>query len=42
VKAALGVEPIQLPGGHCPMVSRPAVLAELLDIMAQASSVAPS
>jgi pimeloyl-ACP methyl ester carboxylesterase len=40
VKAALGVEPIQLPGGHCPMVSRPAVLAELLDIMAQASSVA--
>jgi pimeloyl-ACP methyl ester carboxylesterase len=42
VRAALGVEPIQMPGGHCPMVSRPAALAELLHLMAQASSVAPS
>lgn len=27
----LGVEPIELPGGHCPNVSRPDVLAETLD-----------
>jgi pimeloyl-ACP methyl ester carboxylesterase len=33
----LGVEPLQLPGGHSPMVSRPAALAELLHIIAQAS-----
>jgi pimeloyl-ACP methyl ester carboxylesterase len=26
----LGVEPIELPGGHCPNVSRPALLAEIL------------
>jgi pimeloyl-ACP methyl ester carboxylesterase len=26
----LGVEPIQLPGGHCPNVSRPTHLAEIL------------
>jgi pimeloyl-ACP methyl ester carboxylesterase len=26
----LGVEPIELPGGHCPNVSRPAELAEML------------
>jgi pimeloyl-ACP methyl ester carboxylesterase len=26
----LGVEPIELPGGHCPNVSRPAELAEIL------------
>lgn len=34
----LGVEPIQLPGGHSPMVSRPGTLAELLHLMAQASA----
>jgi hypothetical protein len=34
----LGVEPLQLPGGHSPMVSRPAALAELLHIIAQASA----
>jgi pimeloyl-ACP methyl ester carboxylesterase len=27
----LGVEPVELPGGHCPNVSRPAALAEILD-----------
>lgn len=26
----LGVEPIELPGGHCPYLSRPAELAEIL------------
>jgi pimeloyl-ACP methyl ester carboxylesterase len=26
----LGVEPLELPGGHCPFVSRPAALAEVL------------
>jgi pimeloyl-ACP methyl ester carboxylesterase len=27
----LGVEPVELPGGHCPHVSRPEVLAEVLE-----------
>jgi len=27
----LGVEPIEIPGGHCPNVSRPEVLADILD-----------
>ncbi len=27
----IGIEPLELPGGHCPHVSRPAVLANLLD-----------
>jgi pimeloyl-ACP methyl ester carboxylesterase len=26
----LGVEPVELPGGHCPNVSRPTQLAEIL------------
>lgn len=26
----LGVDPIELPGGHCPHVSRPAELASIL------------
>jgi pimeloyl-ACP methyl ester carboxylesterase len=30
----LGVEPIELPGGHCPHVSRPASLADILEICA--------
>jgi pimeloyl-ACP methyl ester carboxylesterase len=30
----LGVEPVELPGGHCPHVSRPEVLAEVLHWMA--------
>jgi pimeloyl-ACP methyl ester carboxylesterase len=29
-RETLGVEPLELPGGHCPHVSRPAELAELL------------
>jgi hypothetical protein len=27
----LGIKPIELPGGHCPHVSRPDVLADALD-----------
>ena len=27
----LGVEPIELPGGHCPHVSRPEALADILE-----------
>ena len=30
-KSQLGVEPIELPGGHCPYVSRPKDLAEALN-----------
>jgi pimeloyl-ACP methyl ester carboxylesterase len=30
----LGVEPIELPGGHCPMLSRPGELAEALGLCA--------
>jgi len=29
----LGVTPVELPGGHCPHVSRPEALAEILDRM---------
>jgi pimeloyl-ACP methyl ester carboxylesterase len=29
----LGVEPVELPGGHCPHVSRPEALAEVLERM---------
>ena len=32
----LGVEAIELPGGHCPHVSRPAHLAEVLSTLASA------
>jgi hypothetical protein len=31
----LGVEPIELPSGHCPNVSRPDQLAEILVDIAQ-------
>lgn len=34
VREALGIEPLELPGGHCPHVSRPAALAELLHRLA--------
>jgi pimeloyl-ACP methyl ester carboxylesterase len=34
----LGVEPLQLPGGLSPMVSRPGALAELLHLIAQATA----
>jgi pimeloyl-ACP methyl ester carboxylesterase len=27
----LGVEPIEIPGGHCPMLARPGELADVLD-----------
>jgi pimeloyl-ACP methyl ester carboxylesterase len=30
-REALGLEPIELPGGHFPMLERPAELADLLD-----------
>jgi pimeloyl-ACP methyl ester carboxylesterase len=30
----LGIEPIEIPGGHFPMVENPAALAELLDRLA--------
>lgn len=33
-RECLGVEPMDLPGGHCPHVSRPAELAELLSRIA--------
>jgi pimeloyl-ACP methyl ester carboxylesterase len=34
----LGVEPIEIPGGHSPFVARPAELADLLDQLAPATS----
>lgn len=33
----LGVEPFELPGGHCPNISRPEVLADVLDQIGQLS-----
>jgi pimeloyl-ACP methyl ester carboxylesterase len=29
-RTMLGVEPIEIPGGHCPHISRPAILADTL------------
>jgi hypothetical protein len=37
-KSVLGVEPLQMPGGHSPMLSRPAALGELFHIIAEAST----
>ncbi|HET7208037.1 MAG TPA: alpha/beta hydrolase [Terriglobales bacterium] len=34
-RTRLGVEPIELPGGHCPHVSRPKDLARVLDALAR-------
>jgi pimeloyl-ACP methyl ester carboxylesterase len=34
-RTRLGVEPIELPGGHCPHVSRPKDLARVLDALTQ-------
>jgi pimeloyl-ACP methyl ester carboxylesterase len=31
----LGVEPVELPGGHCPNVSRPEALADALEMVSQ-------
>jgi pimeloyl-ACP methyl ester carboxylesterase len=36
-RRTLGLEPIVLPGGHCPFLSRPAELADLLGSLAAAS-----
>ena len=33
VRTRLGVEPITVPGGHCPHVSRPDVIAEILQTL---------
>ena len=32
----LGIEPVEIPGGHFPMLEDPAALAELLDRLAAA------
>jgi pimeloyl-ACP methyl ester carboxylesterase len=37
----LGVEPIEIPGGHFPMVEDPAALADLLDRLATESGRSP-
>lgn len=34
VRRRIGVEPVELPGGHCPFLSRPRALAELVHRMA--------
>jgi hypothetical protein len=31
IRRRIGVEPVELPGGHCPFVSRPGVLARVMD-----------
>lgn len=36
IRRRIGVEPVELPGGHCPFVSRPRVLAERMDEMVRA------
>ena len=35
VKRLLNISPVELPGGHCPYVSRPAALADVLSSLAQ-------
>jgi hypothetical protein len=30
-RTRLGIEPVEVPGGHCPYVSRPEQVAALLD-----------
>jgi hypothetical protein len=39
VPSVLGVEPLQMPGGHSPFLSRPGALAELLHLIADAARV---
>src|SRR5262249_59991816 len=34
-RECLGIDPLELPGGHCPHVCRPAALADLLASMMQ-------
>lgn len=36
IRSRIGVEPVELPGGHCPFVSRPRVLAEVVHRMVSA------
>lgn len=31
IRSRIGVEPVELPGGHCPFISRPRHLAEVVD-----------
>lgn len=38
----LGIEPIEIPGGHFPMIEDPEGLAELLDRLARANGAGPS
>jgi pimeloyl-ACP methyl ester carboxylesterase len=33
IRRRIGVEPVELPGGHCPFVARPRRLAEVVDAM---------
>ena len=33
IRNRIGVEPVELPGGHCPFISRPGPLAETVDEM---------
>ncbi len=33
IRRRIGVEPVELPGGHCPFIARPRVLAERMDEM---------
>jgi hypothetical protein len=33
IRRRIGAEPVELPGGHCPFVSRPGVLAGVVDGM---------
>ena len=33
IRRRIGVEPVELPGGHCPFISRPRALAEVIDRM---------
>jgi hypothetical protein len=41
VAPRLGVEPIELPGGHSPFLSRPAALADVLAGLADAGGSTP-
>jgi pimeloyl-ACP methyl ester carboxylesterase len=36
IRRRIGVEPVELPGGHCPFVARPRALAEIMDGMVRA------
>ena len=38
IRRRIGVEPVELPGGHCPFYSRPRVLAETIDALIKGES----